>query len=186
MLTSLGALAAKPITVGVLAAFLGSLIAALLPPPNAEAHAASNVQSVDSLQRYRTGYHWKKGEKCMMRHINRKRARHGRRKLRWDKQISYVGRRHANRMARNRGGIWHDPYLGTRVTRWRALGQNTGAGGRCGRLFRSFWRSRVHRRNILGRWRFVGVGTNWVNGKGLYVQQVFESSRNPGNIYRFP
>ncbi|MBA3431276.1 MAG: CAP domain-containing protein [Actinobacteria bacterium] len=177
---------AKPAIVGVVVVVLGSVAASSLPSATAAAHVPSSFRSGVALQRFGSGFHWKKGEKCMMRRINRRRAAHGLRRLRWDKQISYVGRRHANVMARRGGGIWHDARLGRRVTRWRALGQNTGAGGRCRRLFKAFWRSSAHRRNILGHWRFVGVGTNWVRGKGLYVQQVFESSRNPGNIYRYP
>src|SRR5688500_498476 len=82
-------------------------------------------------------YRFQKAEKCFMRKINRTRAANGQRRLNWDKQLGYVARRHANTMA-GQGGVWHDQNLGRRVTRWRVLGQNTGAGGRCKKLFRSF------------------------------------------------
>ncbi|HEX2058504.1 MAG TPA: CAP domain-containing protein [Actinomycetota bacterium] len=129
-------------------------------------------------------YRFRKAEKCFMRKVNRVRAAHGQRRLNWDKQLGYVARRHANTMA-NQGGVWHDQNLGRRVTRWRVLGQNTGAGGRCKRLFRSFMASAPHRANILGRWRFIGVGTER-KGRRLYVQQIFESKRNPGNVWSWP
>ncbi|HEV2756449.1 MAG TPA: CAP domain-containing protein [Actinomycetota bacterium] len=129
-------------------------------------------------------YRYRKSEKCFMRRVNQVRAAQGQRRLNWDKQLGYVARRHANVMA-NHGGVWHDQNLGRRVTRWRSLGQNTGAGGRCRKLFGSFMASAPHRANILGSWRFIGVGTQWKGGR-LYVQTVFESRRNPGNIWSWP
>jgi len=133
----------------------------------------------------RRSFGFKHAERCVMKRINRRRARQGLHKLRWDKQLAYVARRHAKAMARAGGGIWHDSNLGQRVTRWRALGQNTGRGRRCRSLVKAFWRSSGHRANILGRWRYQGVGIKWRRGR-LYVQQVFESRNNPGNVYTYP
>lgn len=130
------------------------------------------------------GYSFKKSEKCFMRKINKKRAQNGLRRLDWDKQLGYVARRHARSMAGN-SDVWHDGDLGRKVTNWRTLGQNVGRGGRCRRLFRSFWNSSTHRHNIMGQWRFVGVGTKWLNNR-LYVHQVFEYRRNPGNVWQHP
>lgn len=119
-----------------------------------------------------------------MRKINRVRARHGLRRFERDKQLGYVARRHANRIARS-GSIYHDDGLGWKVTRWRRLAQNTGRGGGCKSLARAFMGSSKHRANILGRFRFFGVGTERA-GRYLYVQQIFESRRNPGNAYNYP
>jgi uncharacterized protein YkwD len=119
-----------------------------------------------------------------MKKINAARANRGLPRLEWDRQLGYVARRHAKSLASNRG-LWHDSRLGSKVTRWRRLGQNTGRGGRCPRLFNSFMASAPHRSNIFGTWRFQGVGTEWAGGR-LYVQHVFEARRNPGNIYRWP
>lgn len=130
-------------------------------------------------------YRFKHAERCLMKRINRHRARRGLHRLHWDKQLGYVARRHAKAMARAGGGIWHDSKLGQKITRWRSLGQNTGRGSRCRSLATAFWRSSGHRANILGRWRFQGVGIEWRNGR-LYAQQVFESRINPGNVYTYP
>ncbi len=119
-----------------------------------------------------------------MRKINKVRARRGLRRLEADKHIGVVARRHAKQMASNYA-VYHDGNLHDEITHWKSLGQNTGAGGRCRRLFWTFMRSSNHRANILGRWRFFGVGTDRRNGR-LFVQQVFEWRYNPGNIYRFP
>ena len=119
-----------------------------------------------------------------MRKINHMRRRHGLRGLSFDKQIGYVARRHAKQMASNYA-VYHDSNMGTEITRWKSLGQNTGAGATCRSLFRSFKRSSKHRHNILGRWRHMGVGTERRNGR-LFVQQVFEYRSDPGNVYHYP
>ena len=129
-------------------------------------------------------YSFNGSEKCLMRKINRTRRASGMRALSWDKQMGYVARRHAGYMANNRG-VWHDSSVGQKVTRWRRLGQNTGRGQRCRGIFRAFMNSSSHRANIFGRWRHVAVGVRW-GGGCLYVQQLFESRRDPGNIYSYP
>jgi uncharacterized protein YkwD len=115
---------------------------------------------------------------------NNRRLRNGRRSLRRDKQLGYVARRHARSMASSES-VYHDGNLGNKVTRWRVLAQNTGRASRCKRLFRAFWNSSAHRSNLLGRWRFMGVGVARAGGK-IYAQHLFESRRDPGNIYHYP
>ena len=132
----------------------------------------------------RERYSFNRLEKCMLKKINKRRARNGHRRLDWDRQLGYVARRHSRAMARNRT-IFHDHNLGQEITRWRRLGQNVGMGGRCRSLFKAFWRSSSHRSNILGSWRFVGVGAERRRGR-IYVHHVFEARRNPGNIYSRP
>ena len=129
-------------------------------------------------------YSFSKSERCFLRKINKMRVRNGRARLNPDKQLGYVARRHARRMA-SRGAIFHDGKLGQRVTRWKRLGQNVGRGGTCKSLFKAFKRSSVHRGNILGRWRHMGVGVRKQRGN-VYVMQVFQFRRNPGNIYEYP
>jgi uncharacterized protein YkwD len=132
----------------------------------------------------RSRYSFTNAESCMMKKINKRRDRRGLRRLGWDRQLGYVARKHARKMGRSRT-IFHDNYLGSRVTRWRRLGQNVGTGGGCKSLFKAFMRSSPHRHNIMGRWRHVGVGSARAGGR-LYVMHVFEARRNPGNIYNYP
>jgi uncharacterized protein YkwD len=119
-----------------------------------------------------------------MRKINRARRSHGRRSLSWDKQAGFVARRHARAMA-NHGYVFHDGNVGQVITRWRKLGQNSGKGAGCHGLFRAFMRSPAHRSNVLGRWRHMGVGVDKAGGR-VYVQQIFEHRRDPGNIWHRP
>ena len=146
--------------------------------------AASLVTTPRSEAARRSRYSFKKVEKCMMKKINNRRANHGQGRLNWDAQLGYVARRHAKSMARNRT-IFHDNNLTSEITRWRVLGQNVGMGRRCRGLFKAFWRSAPHRQNIMGTFRFVGVGSERRGGK-IYVHQVFEHKRNPGNVYTYP
>lgn len=131
-----------------------------------------------------SGFSFKRAERCLMHRINRARVNHGRKRLDPDKQLAYVARQHAQSMARS-GGVWHDSSIGWKVTRWRRLAQNTGRGRSCKSLARSFMSSSSHRQNILGRFKFIGVGVESRGGR-LFVQELFESRRNPGNIYHYP
>jgi len=130
------------------------------------------------------GWSFNDAEKCFMNKINRRRKNNGKSALRMDKQLGYVARRHARTMARQ-GSMFHDADIGSKVTRWRTLAQNTGKGGPCKRMFKMFWRSSAHRANMMGPYRFIGVGVE-KRGGNHYVQQVFESKRDPGNVWHKP
>lgn len=117
-----------------------------------------------------------------MKKINKARAKQGLRRLHRDVHLGYVAKRHARRMA-SKESMWEQADLGSKITNWRTLGQNTGMGGKCRHLFRSFMNSAPHAANVLGDYKFIGVGAKWRNHR-LYVQQIFESKKNPGNIYQ--
>ena len=123
-------------------------------------------------------------ERCLMGKINKVRRRHGRAALDWDKQVGYVARKHARSMASNYA-VYHDGNMDNEITNWKSLGQNSGAGGGCRRIFWAFMKSSSHRANILGQWRHIGVGAEWRGGR-LFVQQVFEWRYDPGNVYHYP
>ena len=129
-------------------------------------------------------YSFSQPERCFLKKINSMRKRNGKHVLNWDKQLGYVARRHARRMAAD-GTIYHSNNLGRHVTRWKRLGDNVGRGSNCKVLFKAFMRSSGHRANILGAWRHMGVGVKR-RGGNLFVMHVFESRRNPGNRYHFP
>lgn len=154
---------------------IGSVMTALLVVALPEANALLSSSG---------GYSFNGTETCFMKKINNARQSHGLRRLDWDKQVGYIARRHARRMARNQA-VWHSQTMDDQITRWRRLAQNVGGGGGCRVLFRAFMRSSEHRHNILGSWQHMGVGTEWGGGR-LYVQQIFESRRDPGNVYHYP
>lgn len=147
------------------------------------ANEAATVGEALALGSRGDGWKFRRREKCFMRRINNIRARYGLNRLKFDKQLGVVGRRHARKLA-DAGTIWHDD-VAAKVTRWRSLGQNTGKGPGCRKLTRAFMHSSGHRANYLGKWRHVGVGVIKRNGS-TYVQQVFESRRDPGNVWQKP
>lgn len=155
------------------------VVATLLTALGAPAASAKETELAPSGSSYR----WKGKERCLLQKVNRARANHGRRRLGWDKQMGYVARQHAKAMASSRS-IWHDD-IGNKITRWRSLGQNVGRAGTCKRVFKALMRSSGHRANILGSWKYMGFGASRAGGK-LYVSQIFESRRNPGNVYQYP
>jgi uncharacterized protein YkwD len=124
---------------------------------------------------------WNNPERCFMKKINKARARHGLNRLRADHDLGYVAMRHARRMA-SKEAMYEQGGLGEKITNWRTLGQNTGLGGKCRSLFKAFMDSAPHQSNILGQYKYFGIGAKWKKNR-LYVQQIFESKKNPGNIY---
>src|SRR5688500_15473261 len=86
-------------------------------------------------------------EQCLMHKINKARARKGLRRLRPDKQIGVVARRHAQSMAANYS-VFHDYNMDDEITHWKRLGQNSGSGGSCKRMFRS------EERRVGKEWKF--------------------------------
>ena len=130
------------------------------------------------------GFSFTRKERCFMKKINQSRANHGLPPADFDPHLGYVARKHAQELARNRA-IYHDDEFGQKVTNWYRLGQNTGEGSSCRSLHRAYMQDPAHREIILGNWNFIGVGIAVVNGR-IYNQELFESSRNPGNIYNTP
>lgn len=167
--------------------FLASLalIAQVVPVGAVETDAGALDAGTDRVAANLGGrWGFNKSERCIMNKINKVRRNKGMSPLRADKQIGVVARRHAKSMAANYS-VFHDYNLGREITHWKALAQNSGSAGSCKRAFWAFMRSSGHRSNILGTWRFMGVGVDKRNGR-VFVQQVFEWKRDPGNVYRYP
>jgi uncharacterized protein YkwD len=162
---------------GFAAALVSNVHATSSPTERASRHGGRDGRA--------RGFDFRGIERCFMSKLNNQRDRKGLRQLKWDEQIGYVARRHARAMAKQ-GRVEHDYRVGRRVTRWLALAQNTGSGKSCMEIVRAFWWSSGHRANILGRWRYVGVGVGRARHGRVYVQQIFEYRSDPGNVYRFP
>ena len=129
-------------------------------------------------------WNFNRAEQCLMHKINKARSRKGMSRLNWDKHLGVVARRHAKAMAAN-FSVFHDYNMEDEITHWRALGQNSGSGASCKKLFWAFMRSSGHRSNIFGRWKYMGVGVEKRGGK-VFAQEVFEWRYDPGNVYRYP
>lgn len=79
----------------------------------------------------------------------------------------------AQRMAA-RGGIYHNPNLGSDVSGWQLVGENVGVGGDPQSLHDAFMRSPGHRANIMSaELTQIGVGAVIGDDGRMYVAQVF-------------
>jgi uncharacterized protein YkwD len=154
------------------------LVAEAVPPVPPIRDLTIGVQSTGG------GFRFNRAERCFMRKINNARAKHGLGPASSDPQLGYVARLHAKEIARAQS-VYHDNEFGQKVTNWYRLGQNTGRGMSCRSVHRAFMQDPTHKEIVLGPWNFIGVGISSYNGR-VYVQQLFESSRNPGNIYNTP
>ena len=130
---------------------------------------------------------YKRAERRMAKKINGARNGAGDRRLRLDRQLSRVARKHTDEMVRRRL-LYHTPshVLGRRVTRWNRLGENIGAAGGVKRLHRQFMNSPTHRAiTLTDSYRFMGIRTKRRGGK-VWTTVVFESRRDPGTRLSMP
>jgi uncharacterized protein YkwD len=130
-------------------------------------------------------YDYKDSEKSFAQKINNARGAVGAHRLQLDRELSKVARRHALEMD-NRNSLYHTPSskLRWRVTRWRRLGENVGAGQNVLSLHQAFMNSPGHRANVLDRgFRHVGVGVHQ-DKNYMWVTVIFESRRDPGTRLR--
>ena len=129
-------------------------------------------------------YNFKNSEKEFAQKINLARSAAGVGRLRLDKQLSRVARRHAWEMD-SKNSLYHTPssVLRWRVTNWNHLGENVGYGGSVASLHQAFMNSPAHRQNVLGGFRHVGVGVH-TDKDVMWVTIIFESRADPGTRLR--
>lgn len=112
--------------------------------------------------------------------INRKRVRHGVRRLRVNRKTQYWARNHSRQMARRRT-IFHDPNLANEIPRgcsaWAENVARTGADNAARSAMRMFMNSSSHRSNILSpRMTHMGIGVA-KKGRYVYITQRFIDRR---------
>lgn len=129
-------------------------------------------------------YDFKDSEKEFAQLMNKSRSNHGVAKLRLDKQLSRVAKRHTWEM-KDKSTLYHTPSseLRWRVTNWNRLGENVGYGGDVKSLHQAFMNSPAHRANVMGSYRHVGVGVK-TDGNIMWVTIIFESQQDPGTRMR--
>ena len=132
-----------------------------------------------------TCWNYRKTDKRMAKKVNKSRAKNGKSKLVLDPHLSKVARNHTRAMAGS-GTLEHSTNLGSKVTRWKSLGENVGYGSSVKHLHKMFMNSDGHRANILtSAFRYVGIGTIRKNGY-MWTTVVFESKKNPGTTLKMP
>lgn len=97
---------------------------------------------------------------------NRERVGRSIHKLRWDRRLNRIAKRHSKRMARQ-NYLHHNDRLAyqARNIPWTILGENVGVGHTVRTLHGAFMNSKSHRHNILNS-RFHRVGVGVVKARG--------------------
>lgn len=148
--------------------------------------AASLVVTVPAQAGSGSCYNYHRLDRKFFNKTNRARVNHEKRRLKLDPQLSRVARKH-NRAMIAAGSLFHQSgaQLAGRITRWNSLGENIGKGQSVRGLQRAFMRSALHRANILGSFRYVGVSAKRKNGT-LWVTVIFEAANDPGTTLTMP
>ena len=136
----------------------------------------------------RTCWDYKATELLLARLLNRKRVANDVARLRLDKHLSRVSRKHTTEMI-GADALEHTPIatLAERVTNWIELGENIGRSTESLRnILRAMMGSPVHRANILNpTFTYVGVATARSGGR-LWATITFEARDDPGTTLSMP
>jgi len=117
----------------------------------------------------------------VLKYTNQFRKSKGLKALEMRDDLNAIARKHSEDMARNRCAFGHDGY-DLRVSKIKKtvkpcdgyIGENVAYGARNGKEAFEVWKnSSVHRKNMLGDYKYIGIGTA-SNKKGvIYYTQIF-------------
>ena len=157
------------------------VVVALLAPTAAQSAPATVVLG-------RTCWDYNATELLLARLLNRKRTTRDIAKLRLDKHLSRVSRKHTSEMI-SADAFEHTPIatLAERVTNWIELGENIGRSTeKLRHVIRQMMDSPVHRANILNpTFTYIGVGTKRSGGM-VWATITFEARDDPGTTLKMP
>jgi|FLYL01.1.fsa_nt_gi uncharacterized protein YkwD len=88
----------------------------------------------------------------------------------WDLEDDAI--RHAKEMAVAQT-VYHSPSLGWVTSGWSRLGENVGAATTIEGVMHAWFDSPPHRANLLGDWRYIGVGNYRAADGRVYVAVIF-------------
>ncbi|QGU00083.1 hypothetical protein SYNTR_1489 [Candidatus Syntrophocurvum alkaliphilum] len=124
-------------------------------------------------------------EKQMLDITNATRVKHGKSPFKWCNNAAHVARMHSSDMM-NRGYFSHDTPKGKTLAnrfndygiRYKMVGENIAAGQQSAiHAHESLMNSLGHRKNILGDFKYLGVGTAFGGSYNTYYTQNFYTSR---------
>ena len=114
------------------------------------------------------------GPISMLGKVNAARAKKGLKPLKWNKHLAAVAAGQARRMAAN-DRLYHNPKLAGRVGNFRRVGENVAYGRTKSGVHKGLMRSQLHRANILGNYKQVGIAQVRDKSGRLWVVQVFRT-----------
>jgi uncharacterized protein YkwD len=97
-----------------------------------------------------------------------------------NEDMNAIARRHSEDMAKGRVRFGHGGFAQRekqarkKIKSLRAFGENVAFGARSGKDAVSMWKnSRTHRLNMLGRFKYIGIGTAKDRHGRIYYTQIF-------------
>ena len=117
-------------------------------------------------------------ERDVLSFVNANRAAGGLSPLVLDAELVSIARAHSQDMA-DSGVLGHNASLPSQVKGWRSIGENVGTGPDVDTIDDQFLASDVHRGNILGNYRDIGIGVVADADGTAWVTQVFVDPASP-------
>jgi uncharacterized protein YkwD len=94
--------------------------------------------------------------------------------------LNEIAQKHSSDMAKGRVGFGHDGFdkrnaqASKKITGMRSFAENVAFGARTGNEVVNMWKnSSGHRKNMLGRYKYIGIGTAKDRQGRIYYTQVF-------------
>ncbi|HET6996573.1 MAG TPA: CAP domain-containing protein [Chitinophagaceae bacterium] len=116
----------------------------------------------------------------VLSHTNQFRRSHGLSSLVMRDDLNAIARKHSENMARGRIGFGHSGFdkryrqVCTQVRGVHEVAENVAYGARSGKEVVKQWKnSPGHRRNMLGKYKYIGIGTAKDRRGNIYYTQVF-------------
>jgi len=95
-------------------------------------------------------------------------------------ELNAIARKHSEDMANGRCGFGHDGYSQRElkvekiISPFYGMAENVATGARTGKEVVSLWKnSSGHRRNMLGNYKFIGIGTAQNRSGVTYYTEIF-------------
>ncbi len=117
--------------------------------------------------------------KDVFKHTNKLRKSHGLQELVMREELNTIARKHSEDMASGRKGFGHGGFSqrGVAVSRYikyRSISENVAYGASSGKDVVTMWKnSSGHRKNMLGNYKYIGIGTARSKRGIIYYTQIF-------------
>lgn len=116
----------------------------------------------------------------VLKYTNQFRRANGLPALEMRSDLSAIARKHSEDMASGRRSFGHGGYnqreaqVKKLITSFRAMGENVAYGASSGKEVVSLWKTSTgHRRNMLGNYKYIGIGVARDRRGFIYYTQIF-------------
>jgi uncharacterized protein YkwD len=116
----------------------------------------------------------------VLMHTNQYRKSKGLPVLTMNTDLNAIAQQHSENMARGKVGFGHGGFAqrqkqaGKKISTLRSFAENVAYGANSGKEVVTMWKNSAgHRRNMLGKYKYIGIGTAKDRQGRIYYTQVF-------------